>query len=438
MINDHHDRRTPPRGVHRATSADSRRAPHRPSKNQQLPPHNITDSSSFQRIYGRSDDQTRSKGNSGVHFRSSHEKYSVQKNSNRWRKNRRRGIVSALVAALFVIVLIIAGIIVYNIFSGNASHRSEAGIEITVQIPSGSSTQTIADILVSNEVIANRSSFISQVSSRDAALSLKAGSYKLTTYMDNDAVIDRLVAGPNFVGAKLTIPEGLTIAQTANIVQSVLGISATDFINLCHQADRYVGDYPFLAGVYDNSLEGFLYPKTYYISDGASADYVIRTLLSQFSTEMNNAGLSLNGNGQYSVFQLVTMGSIIERETGMDSARYNVASVIYNRLNRGMYLQMDPTVVYALGSSYDGHNLTLDDLAVNSPYNTYAHAGLPAGPICSPSILSIKAAYNPSTTNYLYYVTTELDGTLTFCDNYDDFLLAKERYKQVFGIATSS
>ncbi len=435
MIFDKHQRHTSSRGAHRSASGDRKPTLGQPNRNRSRSSRDVVDQSSFQRMYGRGVDQSKQKGTSSVHFRNSHEKYTVQKSSNKWKNDRRRGIASAVIAALFVVVLIIAGIVVYNIFSGNASHRSAAGIEVTVQIPSGSSTQTIADILVSNEVISNRSSFISQVSSRDAAQSLKAGSYKFTTYMENDAVIDRLVAGPNFEGTKLTIPEGLTISQTASIVQNSLGISASDFINLCHQADRYVGDYPFLAGVYDNSLEGFLYPKTYYVPEGASADYVVRTLLSQFSTEMNNAGLSLKGNGQYTLFQLVTMGSIIERETGTDSERYNVASVIYNRLNRGMYLQMDPTVVYALGSGYDGHNLTLDDLAVKSPYNTYTNSGLPVGPICSPSILSIKAAYNPNTTNYLYYVTTELDGTLTFCDNYDDFLVAKERYKEVFGIA---
>lgn len=377
-----------------------------------------------------------SNGAQSDHYRSFTPRQSGRPGSHKPFSGDRRHIISIVIALVVVVGLAVGGFAIYRTLS--AGTTEEAGIEKTIDIPSGSTTPSIAKILVNNGIISDENSFVSAVSSRNVGSSLKAGSYTLTTGMDVGEVIDALVAGPTGDSGKLTITEGETIEQTAASVETACGISATEFITLAHSADKYVADYPFLAGVYDNSMEGYLYPKTYYIPSGSNADYVIRTLLTQFKTEMSNAGLSYDGNGTYSCAQLVTMASIIEKETDAEDARYNVASVLYNRLSQGMKLQVDPSVVYALGSGYDGHALTTDDLNVDSPYNTYANEGLPPGPICSPSISSIKAAYAPAETDYLYYVTTELDGTLTFTNNYDDFLVAKERYKEVFGVSTST
>lgn len=381
-------------------------------------------------------DNVKVDGAQSTHYRSFTPRASLGADRRKAVTGDRKKVIATIAAIVIVVGLVFGGFMIYR--SLNSSHATVAGVEKIVEIPTGSTTPSIAKILYNNEIIEDQTAFINEVTSRGVSGSLKAGSYRFTTYMDVGEVIDTLVAGSNGDSGKLTVTEGLTIEETAAAVQSATGVSADEFITLAHSADKYVADYPFLAGAYDNSLEGYLYPKTYYIPAGSNADYVIRTLLSQFNTEMNNAGLSYNGNGTYSTAQLVTMASIIEKETSDENARYNVASVLYNRLGQGMKLQVDPTIAYALGSGYDGHALTTDDLKVDSPYNTYTHEGLPPGPICSPSISSIKAAYAPATTDYLYYVTTELDGTLTFASNYDDFLAAKERYKEVFGVSTTT
>jgi UPF0755 protein len=234
---------------------------------------------------------------------------------------------------------------------------------------------------------------------------------------------------------KLTIPEGLTVEQTAAKVASTTGlnIKQEDFIALAYQADRYQAQYSFLEGAYNNSLEGFLYPKTYTIPTDATADYVIRVLLDQFVVETRALNLG-TASDQFSLSELVTIASLVEKETAQDAERGLVASVIYNRMQFGMRLQIDATVVYALGPTYDGHPLLYADLEVDSPYNTYRVDALPAGPICSPQIKSIQAAANAPETEYFYYVLTSKDGTHTFCVNSEEFEAAKAIYMEVFGI----
>lgn len=139
------------------------------------------------------------------------------------------------------------------------------------------------------------------------------------------------------------------------------------------------------------------------------------------------------GDTALSEYQVIVMASMIEKETAQSSERPLIASVMYNRLNIGMYLQIDATVNYALGK-YD--LLTEADLAVDSPYNTYLYQGLPVGPICSPSLDSIKAAAAPATTDYIYYVASSaLDGTHVFCATEEEFAQARDAYNQAMGIS---
>jgi UPF0755 protein len=233
----------------------------------------------------------------------------------------------------------------------------------------------------------------------------------------------------------LTIPEGLTAEQTAEKVQDACGISTSDFMARVNSASDYVADYPFLSGVYNNSLEGFLYPDTYYVYDNATADDVIRKMLDQFQQETSGLDLSYAASKNLTEYDVVTMASIVEKECMYDDERANVASVIYNRLHDGMRLQSDATVVYALGDSYTGNGVvTYDQIQVQSPYNTYLIDGLPPGPICSPQIASIKAAAQPASTSYLYFVTGDTQGHLTFCTTDDEFEAAKAKYNEMYGV----
>ncbi len=309
--------------------------------------------------------------------------------------------------------------------SFNAKKDVEAGLAVEVTIPDGSSSRSIAEILYDNDVISSEADFLSVVDSLGASSSLKPGTYELVTLMDNSELVDILISGPDFYGTKLTIPEGLRLEEVASTVETTLGISSEEFLDLAYSADEYASEYTFLEGAYNNSLEGYLFPKTYDILDGSDADDVIRLMLDQFVSELSDAGLSQSGANDLTLSEIVTIASMIEKETSVQSEMATVASVIYNRLDSGQALQIDATVVYALGDSYDGEAVTYSDLEVDSPYNTYLISGLPPGPICSPGIDAMVAAANPEETSYLYYVAVGDDGTHSFFSNYEDFLAAQ-------------
>ncbi|MDR3137052.1 MAG: endolytic transglycosylase MltG [Coriobacteriales bacterium] len=309
------------------------------------------------------------------------------------------------------------------------------GQQVQVRVLEGASTAQIASILKQASVISDERAFTAAVRAAGAEALLKPGVYDLLTLMDTELLIQSLVGGPPLLGTRLTIAEGLTVEQTAQVVQDVCGIANTAFLDRAYAADEYVPDYPFLEGVYNNSLEGFLYPKTYEVPAGADADYVIRLLLNQFALETNVLDLTYATERNLTLFDVVCLASLIERETGAAKERELVASVIYNRLRLGMRLQIDATVIYALGPGYDGHPLLNGDLEVDSSYNTYRVDQLPAGPICSPRIESLQAAAHPAQTNYLYYVLTDTQGFHTFCATSEEFEAAKIVYQEVFNIA---
>jgi UPF0755 protein len=357
------------------------------------------------------------------------------------RKRKTNPGFAILKVAIALIVLVAAVFGVYKLVQTLATTDlgASSGEEVSVYIPEGSTTSEIATILKTNDVIASKDKFIKAVRDAGVESQLLPGKYTLTTGMSNEDVIKALIAGANLSGQgnKLTIPEGFTIESTAARVEEVCGIPAADFIAEAHLADKYVADFPFLEGVYNNSLEGFLYPKTYMIPEGSDAEYVIRVLLEQFDLEMDLAGIDLTAAAEknLNLYDLVIIASMIEKEVLVEAERPLVSSVIYNRLHEGMRLQICATVVYAMGlESYDGHPLLETDLETDSPYNTYLVDSLPAGPICSPRIESIAAAAAPASTDYFYYVLTSEEGTHTFCATYEEFEEANALYHELFNV----
>ncbi len=314
---------------------------------------------------------------------------------------------------------------IQGLFQGEQEPAVEAGIEVQINIPEGASGDQIASILSQNHIIEDPQNYYAAVRELQADTQLKPGDYILTTGMDPLDVVRQLIAGPNVDTINLTIQEGLTVDQTAARVEETLGIPASDFLAQA-KASNYVADYPFLEGAYNDSLEGFLYPKTYSFTDEPTADEVIRVMLDQFEIETEGLNLTDGANG-LTLQQLVSLASLVERETAVADERPQVASVIYNRLDANMPLQIDAAIVYARGGG--SGTVTYDDLEIDSPYNIYQNTGLTPGPICSPSISSIEAAVSPADTNYLYYVLSpDNDGTHRFSETYDEFLANREEY----------
>jgi UPF0755 protein len=353
-------------------------------------------------------------------------------------------------AALVAVAVVLLGVLIFGGFKLaqsfgliGADPSLGEGKEVSIFIPEGSSTAEIAGILKKADVISRESSFIETVQARGVQSKLQPGKYTLRTGMTDDDVIDVLLTGQVSVmeeGNKLTIPEGFTLEATAARVEEVCGILASDFITEARSADKYLADYPFLEGVYNNSMEGFLYPKTYMIPEGSNAEYVIRVLLGQFAIETADLDLSYAASKNLTLYDLVTMGSMIEKETAAYEEYALISSVLYNRLHDGMPLQICSTVIYAKGiENYDGSPLLETDLAYESPYNTYLNAGLPVGPICSPRVETIMAAARPAETNYLYYVlaTKNEDGTPdthSFCATWEEFEVANAAYHELYNV----
>ena len=310
-------------------------------------------------------------------------------------------------------------------FKGDQYTVAQEGTEITVTIADGSTVNQMAQTLGESGLIANGHDFKSRVKELGVESNLKPGTYKIKAGTSVDDIIAILEAGPSAQG--VTIPEGYTLTQIAQAVEEYTKgrITADDFLEAAHDAEAYLEDYPFVEGAYDNSLEGFLFPKTYEVTESDTADTLIRKMLDQYAAETAGLDYTYAEEQGFSPYDVLIMASMIEKEAAPDN-RAIVASVFYNRLEEDstMRLQSDATVAYVVGD-----DPTPEDLEVDSPYNTYIVDGLPAGPICSPSLECLQAACAPEDTDYLYFYFTENDdGTMeyTFSEEYDEHLDAIE------------
>lgn len=326
------------------------------------------------------------------------------------------------------ILAMLAVLLLPRLLTGTASDQTSLpnqGIQVEVSIADGSGANAVASALKSAGLIANTSDFVTEVQKQRAESALKSGAYVFTVGQSIDDIIAQLKSGSNSTAGKLTVPEGFTVTQTAAFVEQTLGISASDF-EAQAKASNYVQDFPFLSGAQNDSLEGFLFPKTYDFSSMGSptADDVIRAMLNQYASDVSSldlAGAEQTIRDRYGIdmsdYDLLTLASIVEREAVTDEQRPKVASTFYNRLKAGMMLQSDATMGYVTGG-----NVTADDLKKESPYNTYLNQGLTPTPICSPSVASIKAVMDPADTDYLYFYITQSDEW--FSATYDEHLQA--------------
>lgn len=318
---------------------------------------------------------------------------------------------------LAILVVVAAGVLVNrfilsNDFSSEQTLENE-GAMITVTIPEGSTTNDIASTLEDSGLVTDAGKFVKGVKKAGAEASLKPGTYRVICGTSIEEMVEMFELGPEVT--TVAIPEGYTIAKTADAIQASSDgrIAADDFVKLASDSSSYEDDYPFLEQSESGTLEGFLFPKTYEIADGATADSMIRMMLDQYVLETKNLDYSYAEEAGLNEYETLILASIIEREATSEN-RETVSSVFYNRLDEGMPLQSDATVAYLI----DGDPKP-EDLEIDSPYNTYLVNGLPTGPICSPSLASLKAACSPEQTDYLYFYFTA-DGKYSFSETYDE------------------
>ncbi|MGL5405534.1 MAG: endolytic transglycosylase MltG [Propionibacteriaceae bacterium] len=294
--------------------------------------------------------------------------------------------------------------------------------DVTVTIPRGASNYRISDILVANDVIKDAKKFDIVAAQDPKSQNIQAGRHKLKKHIPAAAALKMLLDPDLIIRTKFTIIEGTRLSSiVAKLgkpeVDGGTAIAQSDYEKVLAENIAELG----LPAYAKNNPEGYLFPDTYAFASDGSALSILQQMISQYNAVAGDIGLEAKAkNLNYSPDEIVTIASIIENEVRSNQDRAKVASVIMNRLDQGMPLQMDSTVHYAVGK--EGHVTTTDEeRKSSSPYNTYLVKGLPPTPIGSPGKASLNAALNPEQTNYLYFVTVDLDsGETKFTENLDD------------------
>lgn len=278
----------------------------------------------------------------------------------------------------------------------------------------------VADQLKDNGIIKYKWLFKLFGSVYNADEKIDPGTYELKAIYDYKALVKKMTSGSAaMVTKKITFPEGYTMRQ---IFEKLNAEGVCDYDELMDAAANSTFNYSFLEGTEKgdaNRLEGFLFPDTYEFYEGMPAATAINKLLEVFHYKMTAEMLEWQEESGYTMREIVTIASMIEKEAANDTEQYTIASVIYNRLKKDWPLQIDSTTLY----EYPDHEgaPTAEMLAKDSPYNTRISKGLPPSPICSPGITSIRAALQPSSTNYMYYALNTATGQHEFFKTADAF-----------------
>ncbi|HKX13377.1 MAG TPA: endolytic transglycosylase MltG [bacterium] len=298
----------------------------------------------------------------------------------------------------------------------------------TVYIPRGSSLSQIATLLEQGQLVRSAWSFKLLARWKGQASQLKPGEYVFSEGPSAAQVLDKIVRGDRLI-RRITIPEGYSFAQIAALIEQA-GIAPRTEVMKSFRDPTLLGGLGFAAP----SLEGYLFPATYEYDRQTKVPELLKEMVDNF--KRNTANLAARATAAGWTFpQLVTLASLIEKETGQAKERPLISSVFQNRLRIGMPLQTDPSVIYGL-ANFDG-NLRRDDLRNPHPYNTYVHIGLPPGPIASPGMASLEAVLAPATSNYLFFVSKG-DGTHFFSSTLDEHNAAVARYQLGKGSSTET
>jgi len=322
-------------------------------------------------------------------------------------------LILLVVVAMVVIVGAAAGAF-FTYRQLNRPFRGYTESEIFVEIPSGAGSRAIGERLVGAGIIRDQLTYRVTLWQSGQARRLKAGEYRFDREMTPLEVLDKIARGDVYL-LSLTFREGLTIAEMAQVFETHGFGPAASFVTAASDASL-VRDVDPSA----KDLEGYLFPDTYSLPRGSDAARVVRAMVDRFQRVMTPELRQAAASRNFTVRQLVTLASIVEKETARPEERPLVAAVYANRLKIGMGMQCDPTVIYALqhAGRYTG-NLRRDDLMFDSPYNTYRYPGLPPGPIAAPGKGSLEAAAAPADVDYVYFVSRN-DGSHEFARTLDE------------------
>jgi len=319
---------------------------------------------------------------------------------------------------MMLLLLVAAAVAVLALLA--ALGGGDAGGEVTITVPEGATTADIAAMLLEEKVIDDSQEFLARAKEAGIDQLLQSGVYIFTRGEPLEDILSKLREGLRDPAAVLAVPEGFSIYDIADLVAEKKGIDRQVYLTAIGVDGR---ELPLGGSQGALDLEGFLFPSTYDLETEFDVDRLVDKQLETFRLETSGIDWSRAAGLGVTEYEALIIASMVEREAKVPEERPLIAAVIYNRIREGMKLEIDATVQYALG--YWKEDLTVDDLAVDSRFNTRLYQGLPPGPICNPGIESIQAALAPASVDYLYYVATgDEEGHHVFTSSYEEFLAA--------------
>jgi peptidoglycan lytic transglycosylase G len=333
--------------------------------------------------------------------------------------------VKRLAIWIFVLILLVAGFAGWRIVLAEVSpFKGYEGAEQFVEIPEGAGPTSIGRRLADAGVIRDRLGFRFEILRSGLGRRLQAGEYRFDRPMTVREVVDKIARGDVYL-VPITFREGLTMREMAQLFESKGLGSAKDFSTQASDSQLIRNLDPAA-----RDLEGYLFPDTYAMTRNTTAAQLVPRMVDGFEKALAPETLSAAEARGLTLRELVTLASIVEKETGKPEERPLVAAVYSNRLKIGMALQCDPTIIYALerANRYNG-NLTRENMQIDSPYNTYRYPGLPPGPIANPGRASLEAAARPADVPYLYFVARG-DGSHAFAATLEEHNRNVDEYQR--------
>ena len=292
---------------------------------------------------------------------------------------------------------------------------------VQIDIPKGASLLSISNSLKNQHILTNEKTFLMAVKLLGHETNFPAGKFTLLEPKTNLRIIKQLVTGKPIL-KKVTLLEGWTMKKIAGVLESELGFNKMDILSICKNQIFIKNQ-----GIPSKTLEGFLFPETYFFQESDSPEKILSQLTEEYKNnvpeELKNRANSLG----FSELEMITLASIIEGEAIYNSERSTISAVYHNRLKLGMKLQADPTIQYIIKDS--PRRLLNKDLKIDSPYNTYLHNGLPPAPVNNPGKASILAALFPEENEFLYFVARG-DGYHTFSKTQEEHNRAKREFQK--------
>lgn len=311
------------------------------------------------------------------------------------------------------IIMLFTAMVFYIFLSGNTQNNAPT---TKIVITDGMTASELAAELEAKGVLKHKLGFLIMGKVYNYDTQIHPGIFYLTPDMRISTIWNAILFGNNELIVRITIPEGFTVEQIADLLEQKNLVKSAEFKKIA----KNFAPYDYMKPATENpdtkyAVEGFLFPDTYEISKESSAEDILKLMINNFNKKFTPEKRKLAESRNISIYQVVTLASIVEKEAKLAQDRPIIAQVFFSRLQIDMPLQSDATIQYASDKHID--DFTIAHTKMETPYNTYLHYGLTPGPICNPGIDSIDAVLNPATTDYLYFVADK-DGTNHFSKTY--------------------